>query len=252
MKDEEKNKEGGDQSKTSVDETAKGENGGEGAEKKTPDGDEDYHAKELERLQGSGGEGSGSKYTPLEKATHAARKIADEIKKYGGDPASIFGVAPAAKKDDNGGSGDDKEGIDLEKVSKLVDEKLGKFQSGFVSQQAQGLIRSVSKSDSEAALIQYHLENTIRPTGNMEEDVKRAYLIANHGKILQNMELFKSQAGKKTQKPSDPGQKSTQGKEPTATQKEFMNRKGLKWDGDKGEMFSPARRAYQEKSGRKR
>ena len=247
MENEDKNK-GGDPSKTSVDETAKGENGREGAEKKTPDGDEDYHAAELARLQGEGDKG-GSKYTPLERATHSARKIADEIKKYGGDPASIFGAAPTAKKDDKGGSDDGKEGVDLEKVSKLVDERLGKFQSGFVSQQAQGLIRSVSKSDSEATLIQYHLENTIRPTGNMEEDVKRAYLIANHGKILQNMELFKSQAGKKTQKPSDPGQKSTQGKEPTSAQKELMHRKGLKWDADKGEVFSPARRAYQEKSG---
>jgi hypothetical protein len=243
MKDEETTK-GGDQSETSADDTQKAADGGSDAEKDA-NGSEDYHAKELERLNGSG---EGSKYTPLEKATHAARKIAAEIKKYGGDPSSVFGAQKAAE-DGKGDTGADDD-VDA-RVSKLVEKKFGEFQSGFVSQQAQAMIRSVSKSESEATLIQYHLENTIRLSGNMEEDVKRAYLIANHGKILQNIELFKAQAGKKTSKVSEPGQKTAGGKQPTDAQKQFMARKNLKWDADKGEMFSPARRAYQEKTRRK-
>lgn len=243
MKDEDKNNDG-DQTETSADET---QNDQENKDEKGDDQGEDYHAKELERLQGDDKSG-GSKYTPLEKAQHAARKIADEIKKYGGDPGEVFG----GKKPDGEGKKDDKGGdedIDV-RVARLVDEKLNSFQSGFVSQQAQGMIRSVSKSDSEAALIQYHLENTIRLSGNMEEDVKRAYLMANHGKILQNVELFKQNLGKKTQKPSDPGQKSARGKQPTVAQKALMDRRGLKWDADKGEIYSPSKRAFQERTTR--
>lgn len=240
----EEEKGGGDQSGTSTEDTQNDQENDKKGDDQNLD-NEDYHAKELERLQG-GDKSGGSKYTPLEKAQHAARKIAEEIKRYGGDPAELFGVkadGTKEKKEDKGGEED----IEA-RFTRMLDERLGQFQSGFVSQQAQGLIRSVSKSDSEAALIQYHLENTIRLTGNMEEDVKRAYLLANQGKFTQNMELFKQNLGKKTSKPSDPGQRSARGKQPTPAQKALMERRGLKWDSEKGEVYSPARRKFEERT----
>lgn len=199
------------------------------------EGGEDFHAKELERLQG---EKSGSKYSPLEKAVFSAKKIAEQIRQYGGDPADVFGAAK--EKDEPAGS----EGKDIEAI---IDEKLSKFTSGFVVQQSQAMIRSLAKSDSEANLIQYHLENTIRPTGNLENDIKAAYLLANQGRLMQLMELTKEQAQKKASKPIA-GQQSNEtakgSKQPTEAQKAFMKRRGLEWDSVKGQVVSPSRKKF--------
>lgn len=69
---------------------------------------------------------------------------------------------------------------DLEsKLEQMLESKLSKFQ---MAQQASSINREVAQiasSADEAELIKYHLENTIRLTGDTHADVRRAKLIAN-------------------------------------------------------------------------
>jgi len=47
-------------------------------------------------------------------------------------------------------------------------------------------VERVSTSDSEAELIRYHLENSIKSSGNIREDIRMAKLLANEKQILRN------------------------------------------------------------------
>lgn len=80
-----------------------------------------------------------------------------------------------------------------EKIWSKIDERLSARELTVKQNSYEYQIKSVSTNESEAKLIKHHLENTIKPTGNVEEDVATAKLLANRSKIMKtNKELANS------------------------------------------------------------
>lgn len=138
-------------------------------------------------------------------------------------------------------SDDDSEKDDLREQIASLQEKVLSFESMF-DQKAQELemkaeerryndaIASVSSSDDEKALIQHILKHDIKPTGDVERDVRRAKLLANEESLVsENAELKQSLVAKRTAGGISTGGQRVQDKEPkyTATDLKFAKVAGI-------------------------
>lgn len=74
-----------------------------------------------------------------------------------------------------------KSGVD----ENLLEQKLQELRGELLAEKEQEYINSFSSSQDEANLIKHHLNNTIKRTGNLIEDIKTAQFIANRGKYEQ-------------------------------------------------------------------
>lgn len=99
--------------------------------------------------------------TELEKAKRSLHFVTKRVKELGGDPNEILGIkAPEAPpQGDTDPRYVTKEDVALDRIRKLA------------------------KTDAEADVIIHHYRNTIRLTGNTDQDIENAYLIAHKGKI---------------------------------------------------------------------
>lgn len=109
-----------------------------------------------------------SKHTPLEKAIFARKKIDEEIMKLGGTPSKEEYETPL-----------NEDAI----VEKLAARVLPTLQKAVQGNSVKELITKRAQSPEEEALIVYHYENSIVPTGNLEEDVENAWTLANKKKL---------------------------------------------------------------------
>lgn len=123
---------------------------------------------ELERVQRTG-------KTELEKAQFSLKKNAERLKELGGDPTAILGIEKELPTDE-----DDKP-VTLGMWKKLQQES--------ASKSAVQLAEEIS-NETERELTKYHLQNSIKSTGNPTEDLRLARTLTNaarNGKVIEEM-----------------------------------------------------------------
>lgn len=129
---------------------------------------QDLLKQELDKKRNKSG------FTKLEKAKHARSKIDDEIAKLEEEE----GVSPILDADDD-------EPVTVGMLKKRDQE--------LATKKALDLAESI-EDDTEKELVKHHLENTIRPSGNPNEDLRAARAIVNdlkNQKILEEIERKK-------------------------------------------------------------
>lgn len=96
-----------------------------------------------------------------------------------------------------------------ERLARRQDEKLAEIRAEALGNSRRAAVSAVASSEAEAKLIEHHLDNSIKPTGNIVEDVKRAKILANEKKIVNTVtELQQTLVSKHTAGgPSFSGQK---------------------------------------------
>ena len=78
-----------------------------------------------------------------------------------------------------------------QRLEKRQDEKLDEIKKEALGGNRDNAIEAVSSGPSETKLIEFHLDNSIRPSGNIREDVKRAKILANEKKIISQVDELK-------------------------------------------------------------
>lgn len=204
--DEDKNLDG--QDKKDSDDDQKGDKGDES--------EESYFKKENEKLK-----------TKLGKAEYTIEKL----KKKG------------EKKDE-----DDDEDDDEDEENKPVTKKellgiLNTHTKNLTQGAVKAKIRATSSSDDEASVVEYHYNHSIISTGDIDEDIDNARLIANKGRIKKQMsELVRTANSNGTKTTGDGGNGQKPPKtlsRPTLdpTTERTLALKGYQWDGKKGVFF---------------
>src|SRR3990167_5522398 len=93
----------------------------------------------------------------------------------------------------------EKGSISREEAEKLISEKVGEVQKTMFRERAELIAERLAKSPAERELIMLHYDNSIIPTGNLQEDVENAHAIANRKKTQSTIsELQNSLKSKKT------------------------------------------------------
>jgi hypothetical protein len=109
------------------------------------------------------------------------------------------------------------------RLDAMLEKRLSDIERRAQNREYDRVTAQYSTNDDEAELIQYHLENSVRLTGDPEMDVRRAKLIANEAKIAaQNNELAYSASvrGTVNTRRSISGQKKEVKTEPALTEAE--------------------------------
>jgi len=140
--------------------------------------EQDPVAVELERVQKSGGR------TELEKAEFSLKKNAERLKELGGDPNATLGVTTAEPDPDD----EDEKPLTVGQYRKLEQEKAAQTATKTALQLADEI-----ENESQRELAKYHLENTIKSTGNPKEDLNLALNLVN---AVKNQRILEEQARK--------------------------------------------------------
>lgn len=129
---------------------------------------------ELEKVQQGGGR------TEKEKAEFSLRKTAERIKALGGDPMSVLGIEKDTEDEDN----EDDKPVTLGMLKKMQQETATKT--------ALQLAEEI-ENETERELAKWHLENTIKSSGNPQNDLKMAM---NQVNALKNEQIREELARK--------------------------------------------------------
>lgn len=85
-----------------------------------------------------------------------------------------------------------------EEVEKITEDKIAQVEKRIFRSRAELLAERLAKSSAEKDLILFHYDNSIISTGNIEEDIDNAFVLANKKKIQgQISELKKAAMSKK-------------------------------------------------------
>jgi hypothetical protein len=122
--------------------------------------------------------------TAKQKAENALKYNAQRLKKLGGDPEAILGLDKPEEAEDE----DDKP-VTLGMLRKLQQQQAEKS--------AMQLAEEIS-NETERELTKYHLQNSIKSTGNPTEDLKLARAIVNSVKNSQIAEEVVRKTNPKT------------------------------------------------------
>lgn len=164
---------------------------------------------ELERVQRTG-------KTEAEKAAFSLKKNAERAKELGIDVEDVLGIdKPSARID-----------VDLDEDDKPVTVgMLRKIQQDNASKNALQMADDIS-NESERELTKYHLQNSIRPTGNPAEDLRLARALTNSAKNTQILEEAGRKAEPKTHSTASSGNaKNTEVQsELTPAEKQFLGK----------------------------
>jgi len=206
------------------------------------------YGNELKRLE----EKKESIYSPLEKATYSGKKIIEEIVKLGGNPEEILGSFGKKNDDDDGGfkleSMEDLTNV----IEKIVDGKVGNAKSEFEQAEVDTRVSKLAKDEEEQKVIKHVFNNVIQKTGDLNEDIENAYIIANKHRTKQVFEtLFKKKENEKDVSNNGGGSQkrneSTSSAKPNSKEAEFAKSRGLVWSDDDKSFVSPARKVYLDK-----
>lgn len=169
----EKEKAEADKAKADVDAKAKAD-----ADAKPP---QDNPIKaELDRVKG------GKKvYTEAEKAAFNLLRNAEKARELGVDPLVVLGDTTPTKGED-----DDDKPVTVGMLKKQEKERATKS--------ALQLASDAITDEHELELTQYHIENTIKPSGNAQEDLSNARAIVNSVKNKQIAEDASRKTSPKT------------------------------------------------------
>ena len=133
------------------------------------------------------------KATKLDKAKKRAHFLAKEIRDLGGDPTEVFGDPPAPPTSARPSHSDGDEG-------KYVTIE------GLARRDAETIAYRISKSEAEKKVIMHKYDTAINRTGNVEVDIKNAYLIAHQGRIARSWdEIRRAQGARVTPGGGGPG-----------------------------------------------
>ncbi len=147
---------------------------------------EDPLTVELERVR--------SKKTPQEKAKDSLFFNAQKAKELGLDPAEILGLKIKDEVDED----------DRPVTKKELAEMLKAQTTAASTKTAADLAQSIT-SEAERELTLYHIENTIKSTGNPEEDLKLARALTNSVRNSQIMEEASRKPDAKTHSSASSG-----------------------------------------------
>lgn len=125
---------------------------------------------ELEKVQKTG-------KTEAEKAAFSLKKNAERAKELGIDPAEVLGLKQPASETTP--DEEDDKPVTVGMMKKMQQENASKT----AVQQAEEI-----ENETERELVKYHLQNTIKSTGNPKEDLKLARAIVNDVKNRQVLE----------------------------------------------------------------
>lgn len=126
----------------------------------TTETEQDPLKVELEKVQRTG-------KTEKEKAEYSLKKNAQRVRELGGDPDAILGVN--SKNTDDLDEDDDKP---------ITRGELKRIEQARANKSAIQLAEEIP-NETERELTKYHLENSIKSTGNPAEDLKLARSIVN-------------------------------------------------------------------------
>lgn len=121
---------------------------------------EDPVKKELSRVQ------KNKPRTEAEKAAFTLKSTAARLTELGGDPRAVLGLEEQQAAD----VGEDDKPVTVGMLRKLEADKAQKTSLQMADE--------IQDSD-ERELVRHHLEHTIRPSGNPQEDLKAARAIVN-------------------------------------------------------------------------
>jgi len=170
----------------------------------TETSEQDPLKTELERVQQTG-------RTEKEKAEFTLRKNAERVKALGGDPTSILGIEKEVDIEDE----DDKP-VTLGMLKKMQQETASKT--------ALQLAEEIS-NETERELAKWHLQNTIKSTGNPAKDFELSLSLVNAVKNKQILEEIGRKGPAKTHSSGSSAPAKTEGNEIELTKDElaFMN-----------------------------
>lgn len=146
-----------------------------------------------------------------EKAEYTLKKNAERVKELGGNPNEILGFAPEDIEDDD---------------KPLTIGQFKKFQSTSAAQTALQKADEID-NETERELVKYHLQNTIRSTGNPTEDLRIARTLVNASKNAKILEEVSRKPAAKSYSSSggaDAKFDAMAGAELTETEKKFLGR----------------------------
>ena len=102
-----------------------------------------------------------------------------------------------------------KDSLSRAEAEKLISEKVGEVQKTMLRERAELIAERLAKSPAEKELIMLHYDNSIIPSGNLQEDIENAHAIANRKQTKSRIsELETTLKSKKTTQSggSDAGQ----------------------------------------------
>ena len=88
-------------------------------------------------------------------------------------------------------------GLSSEDAEKLIDERVMLIERRLVRGQAEQIASQMAGSDAEKNLILHHYDNSIIPSGNIEEDMDKAYALANLKRVKGTISELKKAAQSK-------------------------------------------------------
>lgn len=96
------------------------------------------------------------------------------------------------KKEKKGEKQEDKNEGEDEKpdIIELIDEKMSEIESKLMADKREAAITASAKSQDEANVIKWYLDNRIKPSGNLSEDIALAKTLANRNLIEKNFKAM--------------------------------------------------------------
>ncbi len=88
-------------------------------------------------------------------------------------------------------------GLSREEVEKIIEEKTSQSEKRILRSRAELIAERLSGSTAERDLILHHYDNSIIPSGNIEEDIEKAFALANRKKVSSQMSELKKAAQSK-------------------------------------------------------
>lgn len=142
------------------------------------------------------------------------------------------------EKKDEFGEEEEEPPLTKEDIREMIKAETGSVQKNLQKAQATDKIRAlVGGNKALQDLAQFHYENTINPTGDLERDVKRAVLLANEKRVERNhSEILRALKSKEMKsRGRGPGQKVPlkQGPPPLSPQDQKLvdqSRGRIRWD----------------------
>ena len=120
------------------------------------------------------------------------------------------------KKKDDVEDDFEEEEVEDDRFSQLED-KMDKLQSTLVQTSSKSVVDKYASNEAEGKLIQFHLDNSIKLSGDLEADVRRAKAIANESRLIEtNKELANTIKQKSTVSTGDVSGHKTEGEKSVA------------------------------------
>lgn len=168
-----------------------------------------------------------AKRSELDKALFKRKQIDKQIERLGGEPEG----EPEVTDEDIASR--------IEQAVKTQVEPLLKTIKGIGVSAVSDKIKLASSSKEEADLIKWHLENSITPSGDVDEDIENAQLLANKKRVATQMSEIRQSAiaSRKKSVGGGSGARMSQGiPQPTLSAEDMgaIKMANLKWDSKLG------------------